>query len=240
MRFEVRAVVDGARLGLVSGLGAKGASLETPACLVYSHVGCVPHLTSDLLTSLADLPQCLYLPLPELAGHQDILENNDDGISKFFVSVWATGGRVQLTAARFISLIEAVRPDCYFVQPARRAQCRTLQFLDDCLALQARSQVFAHFLMIIDVIAFVRKLAIKPISGFALLGRQSWPDELLTAVVTELPEDKLRLVCGIGEPSAVLDCVRRGVDLFEGHYPQVATACGYALTFYYPGLTAGN
>uniref|UniRef100_UPI00358E00AD queuine tRNA-ribosyltransferase accessory subunit 2 isoform X1 n=2 Tax=Myxine glutinosa TaxID=7769 RepID=UPI00358E00AD len=339
MRFEVRAVVDGARLGLLSGLGAKGASVETPACLVYSHVGCVPHLTSDLLASLADLPQCLYLPLPELAGHQDILEKNGDGISKFvgmpeygtfvsqhdpmapvpsgynghkFVSVWATGGRVQLTTARFLSLIEAMRPDCYvamadilsdhksikpkFLQPGdhertnvadpvqtgesvvdglasvtiadnkvnglskastlesqpttqqtRRAQDRTLQFLDECLALQARSQalrdtsILAPVLgagMASDVIMFVRKLAIKPISGFALLGRQSWPDELLTAVVTELPYDKLRMVCGIGEPSAVLDCVRRGVDLFDGHYPQLATACGYALTFYYPGLTA--
>lgn len=41
----------------------------------------------------------------------------------------------------------------------------------------------------------------------------------------------LRLIHGIGKPDEVLECVSRGVDLFEGFFPYQVTEQGKALSF---------
>ncbi|GAB1300286.1 Queuine tRNA-ribosyltransferase accessory subunit 2 [Apodemus speciosus] len=83
---------------------------------------------------------------------------------------------------------------------------------------------------------------------------------LLSSVTAELPEDKprpvldlgcrpasweasdlppasaseswdYRLICGVSRPDEVLECIERGVDLFESFFPYQVTERGCALTF---------
>lgn len=40
-----------------------------------------------------------------------------------------------------------------------------------------------------------------------------------------------RLICGVSRPDDVLECIERGVDLFESFFPYQVTERGCALTF---------
>ena len=40
-----------------------------------------------------------------------------------------------------------------------------------------------------------------------------------------------RLICGVSRPDEVLECIERGVDLFESFFPYQVTERGCALTF---------
>lgn len=54
----------GVRLGRVLFGGQK--SVETPLCLLYTRVGVVPYLTSDMLGGVANRPLASLLTLPTL------------------------------------------------------------------------------------------------------------------------------------------------------------------------------
>ncbi|MEQ2195031.1 hypothetical protein XENOCAPTIV_006405, partial [Xenoophorus captivus] len=82
-----------------------------------------------------------------------------------------------------------------------------------------------------------RETAKRPVAGFCLDGFQTGAmdqalrSQLITAVTKELPEDKPRLLQGVGRPDEVLACVEAGVDLFEGFLPFQTTERGCALCF---------
>lgn len=82
-----------------------------------------------------------------------------------------------------------------------------------------------------------RETAKRPVGGFLLDGFQGDPAvtetrlHLLSSVTAELPEDKPRLICGVSRPDEVLECIERGVDLFESFFPYQVTERGCALTF---------
>lgn len=84
-----------------------------------------------------------------------------------------------------------------------------------------------------------RETAKRPVLGFCLDGLQTGSmdqtlrTKLISAVNTELPEDKPRLLQGVGRPDEVLACVEAGVDLFEGFFPFQVTERGCALCFNY-------
>ena len=40
-----------------------------------------------------------------------------------------------------------------------------------------------------------------------------------------------RLICGVSRPDEVIECIERGVDLFESFFPYQVTERGCALTF---------
>lgn len=70
------------------------------------------------------------------------------------VSIWSSGGRVELTVQRYMALQAAVRPDWYqsladgdtrqagtSLKRIRKSVERTLAFLDQCLLLHHEAQV---------------------------------------------------------------------------------------------------
>ncbi|XP_077364413.1 queuine tRNA-ribosyltransferase accessory subunit 2 [Festucalex cinctus] len=288
MKLELyRVIQGGSRLGVLKGLGKTGQhSLEVPGCLLYTHCGTVPHLTQDTLHTMDKLPSVTQVSLDHLAEHQEVLEDFKDGFEKFSglhdtvlfcslhdpatlnptgyttnktVSVWGSGGRIELTAAKFMALQKLVRPDCYVSMAdgetwqdntsrkrVRKSVERTLAHLDECLLVHQVSQELEGAVLFGaveggDVLEerarSARETAKRPVAGFCLDGLQSGRldgtlrSQLIGAMTKELPEDKPRLLQGVGRPDEVLACVEAGVDLFEGFFPFLATERGGALSF---------
>ncbi|XP_014037027.2 queuine tRNA-ribosyltransferase accessory subunit 2 isoform X2 [Salmo salar] len=287
MKLELSLVVQGCRLGVLTGLGKAGQhSLEVPGCLLYTRCGTVPHLTQDTLHTLNNLPSVTQLTLNTLAEHQEVLEEFKEGVRKFAglhdtvlycslhdpatscppghitnktVSVWGSGGRIELTVAKFMALQKAVQPDLYQSMAdgetwqintsrkrVRKSVDRTLAHLDECLLLHHKTQELSG----VEVLGVVeggdvleervrsaRETAKRPVGGFCLDGlhtaamEQHLRTQLITAIIKELPEDKPRLLQGVGRPDEVLACVEAGVDLFESFFPFQVTERGCALIF---------
>ncbi len=68
--------------------------------------------------------------------------------------MWGSGGRIELTVARFMAIQAAIQPDCYQSMAdgetwqagtsrkrVRKAVDRTLAHLDECLVLHQKTQV---------------------------------------------------------------------------------------------------
>ncbi|XP_062336190.1 queuine tRNA-ribosyltransferase accessory subunit 2 isoform X2 [Osmerus eperlanus] len=287
MKLELSRVVQGCRLGVLTGLGRTGQqSLEVPGCMLYTRCGTVPHLTQDTLQTLGSLPPLTQVTLSTLAEHQEVLEEFKQGFRKFAglhdtvlycslhdpatpsplghitnktVSVWGSGGRIELTVAKFMALQKAVQPDWYQSMAdgetwpsdtsrkrVRKSVDRTLAHLDECLLLHHKTQELQG----VEVFGVVeggdaleervrsaRETAKRPVGGFCMDGlhtgsmEQNLRTQLITAVIKELPEDKPRLLQGVGRPDEVLACVEAGVDLFESFFPFQVTERGCALCF---------
>ncbi|XP_076146746.1 queuine tRNA-ribosyltransferase accessory subunit 2 isoform X1 [Alosa pseudoharengus] len=287
MKLEISRVVQGCRLGVLTGLGKTGGhSLETPGCLLYTRCGSVPHLTQDTLHTLTNLPAVTQVTLATLAEHQEVLEEFKEGARKFAglhdtvvycslhdpaspnppgyitnktVSVWGSGGRIELTVQRYMALQAAIQPDWYQSMAdgetgqenttrkrVRKAVDRTLSHLDECLVLHQKTQALteAEIFGVVeggDVqeerLRSARETAKRPVAGFVLDGFQSGAmgtdlrNQLIAATMAELPQDKPRLLQGVGCPDEVLDCVEAGVDLFESFFPYQVAERGCALCF---------
>ncbi|KAL7373225.1 hypothetical protein ABVT39_001835 [Epinephelus coioides] len=288
MKLELCRVVQGSsRLGVLNGLGRTGQhSLEVPGCLLHTHLGTVPHLTQDTLHTLSNLPSVTQVTLSNLAEHQEVLEEFKDGFRKFAglhdtvlycslhdpatpcptgyttnktVSVWGSGGRIELTVAKFMALQKTVQPDWYQSMAdgetwqnntsrkrVRKSVDRTLAHLDECLLVHQKAQelegvevfgVVEGGDILDERVRSARETAKRPVAGFCLDGLQTGSmdqtlrTQLITAVTKELPEDKPRLLQGVGRPDEVLACVEAGVDLFESFFPFQVTERGCALCF---------
>ncbi|XP_070842093.1 queuine tRNA-ribosyltransferase accessory subunit 2 [Chaetodon trifascialis] len=288
MKLELSRVVQGgSRLGVLRGLGRTGRhSLEVPGCLLYTHFGTVPHLTQDTLHTLSSLPSVTQVTLSNIAEHQEVLEEFKSGFRKFAglhdtvlycslhdpatpcptgyttnktVSVWGSGGRIELTVAKFMALQRTVQPDWYQSMAdgetwqkntsrkrVRKSVDRTLAHLDECLLVHQKSQelegvevfgVVEGGDILEERVRSARETAKRPVAGFCLDGLQTGSmdqilrTQLITAVTKELPEDKPRLLQGVGRPDEVLAGVEAGVDLFESFFPFQVTERGCALCF---------
>ncbi|TNN88833.1 Queuine tRNA-ribosyltransferase subunit qtrtd1 [Liparis tanakae] len=288
MKLELSRVVQGrGRLGVLKELGKTGqCTLEVPGCLLHTHLGTVPHLTQETRGTLSDLPSVTQVSLSNIAEHQEVLEEFKDGVMKFAglrdtvlycslhdpatpcptgyttnktVSVWGSGGRIELTVAKFMALQKTVQPDWYQSMAdgetwlnntsrkrVRKSVDRTLAHLDECLLVHQQSQELEG----VEVFGVVeggdileervrsgRETAKRPVAGFCLDGLQTGSmdqalrTQLITAVAKELPDDKPRLLQGVGRPDEVLACVEAGVDLFESFFPFQVTERGCALSF---------
>nr|XP_033796029.1 queuine tRNA-ribosyltransferase accessory subunit 2 isoform X2 [Geotrypetes seraphini] len=176
------------------------------------------------------------------------------------VSMWGGGGRLEMTPLKFMAIQNALQADwfqclSYGVVPggnsrkrAQKSVDRSLAFLDECLRLQEASLVPQKSVMIGAIeggevleerLRSARETATRPVGGFLLDGFQGDVMDkdsrlkLIAAVTGELPEDKPRLIHGLGKPDEVLECVERGVDLFESCFPYQVTERGCALSFSY-------
>ncbi|MGH0186591.1 UNVERIFIED_CONTAM: hypothetical protein FKN15_022144 [Acipenser sinensis] len=287
MKLDLAKVVSGCRLGVLTNLGKNGdKTLEVPGCLLYTRCGSAPHLTHETLETIEKIPAVTQLTLSTLAEYHEVLEEYKEGAGKFIgmpdsvlycslqdpaapcppgfitnktVSVWGSGGRMEMTAFKFMALQEVVRPDWFqsmadgeTVQEdtskkrVRKSVDRTLAFLDECLQLQQKSQDLQG----VEVLGVVeggdileertrsaKETAKRPVGGFVLDGFQGDAMtrelrlKLISSVTAELPDDKPRLIQGIGRPNEVLDCVEAGVDLFESFFPYQVTERGCALSF---------
>uniref|UniRef100_A0A1E1X9R3 Queuine tRNA-ribosyltransferase accessory subunit 2 n=1 Tax=Amblyomma aureolatum TaxID=187763 RepID=A0A1E1X9R3_9ACAR len=145
MRFTVSHACKGCsgRCGEMWALkGAPDADrFSTPACLLYTQAGSVPHLTCDMLHKIKNVDRHPALfPLPPLVSFSSSVQEFGAGISKFTgmpthpvfvriqdpmkstpagfndkagVSVWDQGGRVHLNAPSFTRVMESFKPSCY-------------------------------------------------------------------------------------------------------------------------------
>ncbi|XP_071995036.1 queuine tRNA-ribosyltransferase accessory subunit 2 isoform X2 [Engystomops pustulosus] len=287
MKLTISKVTGRARLGVITSRGHTGEkTLEVPGCLLYTRTASPPHLTHDTLQNIAGVPPVTHVTLSTLAEHQDVLEEYKEGIGKFSglsdtllycsihdpvtpnppgyntsktVSVWGSGGRLELTPQKFVSLLSTLKVDWVqslsdgevlaeggFRKRAQKSVDRSLAFLDECLKLMSEKEALQQIAVIGAIeggdlqeerLRSARETAKRPVSGFLLDGFQEQSASfeaklnLISAVTAELPEDKPRLVHGIGRPDQVLDCIERGVDLFDSTFPYEVTERGCALSF---------
>ncbi|XP_035269475.1 queuine tRNA-ribosyltransferase accessory subunit 2 [Anguilla anguilla] len=289
MRLELSRVLQQCRRGVLLDLGLGGEHrMELPGCLLYTRCGTVPHLTHHTLCTLKHLPAVTQITLDSLAEHQEVLEEFQEGVGRFAglkdtvifsslhdsaaphppgystnktVSVWGSGGRIELTVAQYMALQKAIRPHWYQSmadgdtrQPnaTRKKVCRavdrTLSHLDECLSLHLKTEelrgteifgVVEGGSVLEERVRSARETAKRPVGGFVLDGfhteamSQELRGQLVAAVIKELPEDKPRVLLGVGHPDEVLACVEAGIDLFEGFFPFQVTERGCALGFSY-------
>uniref|UniRef100_A0A8D2LTG2 Queuine tRNA-ribosyltransferase accessory subunit 2 n=1 Tax=Varanus komodoensis TaxID=61221 RepID=A0A8D2LTG2_VARKO len=174
------------------------------------------------------------------------------------VSVWGYGGRKEMTASTFMAIQQVIQPDWFQClsdgdtiaeviskKRAKKSVDRSLSFLDECLQLQEKSPELQKSLMIGVIeggdvleerLRSARETAKRPVAGFLLDGfgnnmAKKTKLELLSSVIAELPEDKPRLIHSIGRPDEVLECIEKGVDIFESCFPYQVTERGCALSF---------
>nr|CBN81971.1 Queuine tRNA-ribosyltransferase subunit qtrtd1 [Dicentrarchus labrax] len=218
MKLELSRVVQGrSRLGVLKRLGRAGQhSLEVPGCLLYTHLGTVPHLTQDTLHTLSNLPSVTQVTLSNIAEHQEVLEEFKDGFRKF------SGLH---DTVLYCSLHDPATP-C----PTGYTTNKELEGVEVFGAVEGGD-------ILEERVRSARETAKRPVAGFCLDGLQTGSmdqalrTQLITAVTKELPEDKPRLLQGVGRPDEVLECVDAGVDLFESFFPFQVTERGCALCF---------
>ncbi|XP_070606042.1 queuine tRNA-ribosyltransferase accessory subunit 2 isoform X2 [Erythrolamprus reginae] len=177
------------------------------------------------------------------------------------VSIWNNRGRKELTASKFMDIQKAIQPDWFQClsdgdtisedisrKKARKSVDRSLCFLDECLQIQENSPELQQSSMIGVIeggdvleerLRSARETAKRPVAGFlldAFQGNTMTKEtklKLLTSVTAELPEDKPRLIHGMGKPDEVLECIKRGIDIFDSCFPYQVTERYCALSFSY-------
>ncbi|TRY56442.1 hypothetical protein DNTS_032910 [Danionella cerebrum] len=234
MKLELSRVVQGCRLGKWTGLGKSAQhSLEVPGCLLYTRCATVPHLTQDTLHTIRDLPAVTQVSLDSLTTnlclndtvifcslHDSVKPRPAGYITNKTVSVWGSGGRMELTTARFMEIQAGIQPDCYQSMAdgetwqantsrkrVRKAVDRTLAHLDECLLLHQKTQELKHAEIfgvveggdvLEERLRSARETAKRPVGGFVLDGFHSaamGPDvraQLIQATSAELPQEKPR------------------------------------------------
>ncbi|XP_074628339.1 queuine tRNA-ribosyltransferase accessory subunit 2-like [Acropora palmata] len=138
MNFTVRKKLAKCRTGILK-VGIK--EIETPGCSLYTRSGAVPHLTCDVLRTIADLPSAVHLSVQATIDHPGVESTRkvrDCGIKKFLgleefitylsiqdptqelregyneqkcVSVFTPGGRRKIDVNQFITMLEVFQPD---------------------------------------------------------------------------------------------------------------------------------
>ncbi|NWS68787.1 QTRT2 ribosyltransferase, partial [Crotophaga sulcirostris] len=177
------------------------------------------------------------------------------------VSLWGSSGRMVLTASKFMDIQRAIQPDWFQcisdgdtisgevgLKRIKKSVDRSLSFLDECLQLLEKSPELKGSVMfgaieggdvLEERLRSARETAKRPVGGFLLDGFQGSAMDretklkLIASVTAELPEDKPRIIHGVGKPDDVLECIERGVDIFESFFPFQVTERGCALVFSY-------
>ncbi|NP_001025952.2 queuine tRNA-ribosyltransferase accessory subunit 2 [Gallus gallus] len=177
------------------------------------------------------------------------------------VSLWSSSGRMEMTASKFMDIQRAIQPDWFQCiadgdtisgevtrKRAKKSVDRSLSFLDACLQLLEKTPELQGSVMFGTIeggdvleerLRSARETAKRPVGGFLLDGFQGramakeTKMNLISSVTAELPEDKPRIIHGVGKPDEVLECIERGVDIFESFFPFQVTERGCALVFGY-------
>uniref|UniRef100_A0A8C8TCT7 Queuine tRNA-ribosyltransferase accessory subunit 2 n=1 Tax=Peromyscus maniculatus bairdii TaxID=230844 RepID=A0A8C8TCT7_PERMB len=217
MKLSLIKVVNGCRLGTIQNLGKAGdCTVDIPGCLLYTRTGSAPHLTHHTLHNIHGVPAMAQLTLSTLAEHHEVLAEYKRGVGSFIGMP---------DSLFYCSLHDPVSPG-----PAGYVTNKVLQ-KSVVIGVIEGGDVMEERLR------SARETAKRPVGGFLLDGFQGNPTvpetrlHLLSSVTKELPEDKPRLICGVSRPDEVLECVERGVDLFESFFPYQVTERGCALTF---------
>lgn len=160
-------------------------------------------------------------------------------------------GRRLIKPKEYMEMISSMRPDIWvtladevptWVSEKRNNSSvdRTIRWLDECIALRPLGgDIFGSIVgganlqqrqRCAEEVA-KRNLSGYLIGGFGLGESMDERPALLKTVCDNLPEEKPRLVCGLGLPEEVLQGVAAGSDLFDTTYIYHITIAGFALTF---------
>ncbi|KAJ8759591.1 hypothetical protein K2173_007222 [Erythroxylum novogranatense] len=174
-----------------------------------------------------------------------------DAANKVGASFDTPGGRHLVKPAEYMKIISSMKPNLWasladevpsWVSDKRNKMSvdRTLKWLDECISLSPTGgDVFGAVVGGSNIEERKRcamETAKRNVSGYWIGGfglGESMDDQpaLLNAVTDNLPEEKPRLICGLGLPEEVLKGVAAGIDLFDSSYIYHLTLGGFALTF---------
>ncbi|KAK7843145.1 uncharacterized protein LOC112006576 [Quercus suber] len=165
-------------------------------------------------------------------------------------------GRLLIKPVEYMELISSMRPNIWATladevptwvsdKRNRTSVDRTVRWLDDCIALSpAGGAVFGAIVggsNVEERRRCAQEVAKRNVSGYWIggFGLGESRDErpaLLNTITDILPEEKPRLICGLGLPEEVLQGVASGIDLFDSVYIYHLTLGGFALTFPFNGV----
>lgn len=176
-------------------------------------------------------------------------QSSDDG-----ASVSAPQGATKISPEEYMNVVDALKPDLAValsdevaadVKTIRASASvdRSIAWLDRCLA--SPSAINQPLLGCVQGAQYLsqRKRCIEALSSrMAMLGgicvsglgtgeSPQQRTEILTEVLDQVPEEKIRMVSCIFNPLDMLEAIQLGVDLFDMSYIASITAGGYALTF---------
>ncbi|XP_016437818.2 uncharacterized protein LOC107763833 isoform X2 [Nicotiana tabacum] len=174
-----------------------------------------------------------------------------DSTNRIGASFETPSGRMLIKPAEYMEMISSMRPNLWTTLadevPAWASEKRnkasverTLRWLDECII--SNSKDGAVFGSIVGGSRVeVRQSCAQEVSrrnvegfwigGFGLGESMEERNPLLSAVMDSLPEEKPRLISGLGLPEEVLQGVAAGIDLFDSTYIYHLTLGGFALTF---------
>ncbi|XP_065829479.1 queuine tRNA-ribosyltransferase accessory subunit 2-like [Oscarella lobularis] len=174
------------------------------------------------------------------------------------VSIWTVSGRQKLTILGHLDVIEAFRPDWFqalcdtvhdssiSLKRVQKSVNRTLRYLDETLIEQQKRKPLETCTVFGSVegagtlserLRSASETAKRPVGGFILEGfnfDNSFEGQLdiLGQTVACLPAEKPRILPGPISIECILDCVERGVDIFDSSYAYQLTEKGIALNLY--------
>ncbi|XP_009764690.1 uncharacterized protein [Nicotiana sylvestris] len=174
-----------------------------------------------------------------------------DSTNRIGASFETPSGRMLIKPAEYMEMISSMRPNLWTTLadevPAWASEKRnkasverTLRWLDECII--SNSKDGAVFGSIVGGSRVeVRQSCAQEVSrrnvegfwigGFGLGESMEERNPLLSAVMDSLPQEKPRLISGLGLPEEVLQGVAAGIDLFDSTYIYHLTLGGFALTF---------
>ncbi|KAL5778738.1 hypothetical protein ACOSQ2_009475 [Xanthoceras sorbifolium] len=179
-----------------------------------------------------------------------------DSTNKIGASFETSSGRRLVKPVEYMEMISSMRPNLWstladevpaWVSDKRNKTSvdRTLKWLDECIALSpAGGAVFGSIVggsNVEERQQCAQEVAKRNVSGYWIggFGLGESMDErppLLNAVTDNLPEDRPRLICGLGLPEEILQGIAAGVDLFDSAYIYHLTLGGFALVFPLDGM----
>ncbi|XP_015059607.1 queuine tRNA-ribosyltransferase accessory subunit 2-like isoform X2 [Solanum pennellii] len=173
-----------------------------------------------------------------------------DSTNRIGASFETPCGRMLIKPADYMEMISSMRPNLWatladevpaWVSEKRNKASveRTLKWLDECITSNSTDGAVLGSVVGGSRVEQRRSCAQEVarrnvegfwIGGFGLGESMEERNPLLNAVMDSLPEQKPRLISGLGLPE-VLQGVAAGVDLFDSTYIYDLTLGGFALTF---------
>lgn len=174
-----------------------------------------------------------------------------DNTNRIGASFETPCGRMLIKPAGYMEMISSTRPNLWATladevpswasEKRNKASVeRTLKWLDECITSNSTDgAVFGSIVggsRVEQRRSCAQEVARRNVEGFWIGGfglgeSMEERNPLLSAVMDSLPEEKPRLISGLGLPEEVLQGVAAGVDLFDSTYIYHLTLGGFALTF---------
>eukprot|EP00124_Ichthyophonus_hoferi_P005835 Ihof_evm2s982 gene=Ihof_evmTU2s982 len=173
------------------------------------------------------------------------------------VSLVGPAGRKKVTVKDYASLVGNLHPDMYCAladvatchvgaKRHRKAVDRTLLWLDELLKHPEIDQskllgTIVGGCGLEERKRAAKEVAARPVAGFVVegFGMGENPlehDQLLSTILAELPNEKVRVIHGVNHPESILNAVALGLDVFDATYPVTMTESGYGVVWTYGSM----